>query len=99
MSCIAYHISLSIIQTVYKIQHHYSKAFILNNTIIQPLIFILYRYHDADMQLDIKEILEASDKSLQKAAPLLSMMERKQGEEVPQEMRNIKREMGLFNDI
>jgi hypothetical protein len=89
-------IYLEIIHTAQEMQRHCSKTAFLDNAIMRPLTFVLYKCRDADVRQGIKEILEASDKNSQMAVPLLTMMDRKQGEEVPQKMRNIERAMGWY---
>ncbi|KAH6884135.1 hypothetical protein B0T10DRAFT_493671 [Thelonectria olida] len=89
-------IYLEMIQTTKEMQRHCSKTALLDNAIMRPLTFVLYKCRDADICQGIKDILEVSDRNSRMAAPLLSMMHRKQGEEVPQKMKNLERAMGWY---
>ncbi|KAH7161990.1 hypothetical protein B0J13DRAFT_389 [Dactylonectria estremocensis] len=88
-----------IIQTageMQKLYHEPAKAPLLDNAIMRPLTFVLWRCRDADVRQDVKDILVGCDESSRMAAALLSMMDRKQGDEIPQKMRNIERSLGWY---
>ncbi|KAH7169916.1 hypothetical protein EDB81DRAFT_638217 [Dactylonectria macrodidyma] len=88
-----------ILHTARELQQHYqglTKTFLLDNAIMRPLTFVLWKCRDADLRQDVKDILVACDKSSRMAAVLLSMMDRKQGDEIPQKMRNIERSLGWY---
>ncbi|KPM43805.1 hypothetical protein AK830_g2724 [Neonectria ditissima] len=73
-----------------------SEAAVLDNAIIRPLMFVLYKCRDADVRQSIKEILEGVDQSSRMAMPLLTMMERKQETRVSSKLRNIERSLGWY---
>ncbi|KAH6974960.1 hypothetical protein BKA56DRAFT_589824 [Ilyonectria sp. MPI-CAGE-AT-0026] len=88
-----------IIYTTREMQQHYqgpTKAPLLDNAIMRPLTFVLWKCRDADVRHDVRDILVGCDKSSRMAAALLSMMDRKQGDEIPQKMRNIERSLGWY---
>lgn len=88
-----------IIHTAGELQQDYqgpTKAPFLDNAIMRPLTFVLWKCRDADVRQDVKDILVGCDKSSRMAAALLSMMDRKQGDKIPQKMRNIERSLGWY---
>ncbi|KAK7419753.1 hypothetical protein QQX98_003125 [Neonectria punicea] len=89
-------IYLDMMKTTREMQERCNKADVLDNAIIRPLIFVLYKCRDDDVRQGIKEILEDIDKSSMMATPLLSMMKGKKGVDVSPKLRNIERSLGWY---
>ncbi|RSL69592.1 hypothetical protein CEP53_002183 [Fusarium sp. AF-6] len=90
-------IYLEIVGAAKEMQQNWSMArgiAALDNAVARPLIFVMFKCRDAAIRREIEELLLRFDPSSELAMPLLVMMNREKGKELPPKLRNVERALG-----
>ncbi|RMJ14402.1 hypothetical protein CDV36_005920 [Fusarium kuroshium] len=90
-------IYLEIVRAARETQQNWSKArgiAALDNAVARPLIFVMFKCRDPSIRREIEELLLRFDPSSELAMPLLVMMNREKGKELPPKLRNVERALG-----
>ncbi|KAM5349577.1 hypothetical protein ACJ41O_006082 [Fusarium nematophilum] len=88
-----------IVRTVREMQRRWSKAngpAALDNAIMRPLTFVLYKCHDEDIRQEIRDMLAGVEEVSRMAMPLLQMMTAGKDDKVPLKLKNVERALGWY---